>query len=263
MSTILSHMAGWIDSIPETQDDWWAKVRELANLHHGAGWKLARWISWGMDEYKISAEDLAIQLDRAEQTIRNYHSVMHNHAATIAANYGLSVSHAVEVLGLSPTEQEEWLFKCHEERWSTLKLRAELRAVRVATLGQVAATPPAPVYPQCYQCREEGRSADATRVGVSGRLLCDYHYNNGPDPEPEPDPTDYQYTEEFDDDDPDQDLPDWGQDPDNPGIFQANMTAAADAWVESLPYTVRNQAQVFINQFIAFYQEWGTHADSL
>lgn len=209
MSRILEHVAGWVDAIPETQDSWFEKVKELASLHRGAGWYLAYWVGWGLKMYDITVEDLAIQLDRSEQTIRNYKSVMMNPAATIAKEYGLSVSHAVEVLG--EPDKEAWLLRAKEGRWSTAKLRAELRAARVATLGQAGAappaTPPAPVYPQCYQCREEGRSTDATRIGVSGRLLCDYHYNNGPDPDPEPDPEDYKYTEEFDYPDDDDDPP--------------------------------------------------------
>ena len=252
MSRIIEHVSGWLLATPETQEDWWEKVKELASLHRGAGWQLARWIAWGMDTYHISAEDLALQLDRSEQTIRNYHSVMRNTASTAAANYGLSVSHAVEVLGLDPIEQGEWLLKCHEGRWSTTKLRAELRATRVATLSQVGQTPPVtppPTYPQCYQCRAEGRSTDATRIGVSGRLLCDYHYNNGPDPDPEPDPADYQYSEEFDDDDP----PYCYQEPDNPGIYRADIEAVAAEWVDTLPMTQRTMGQKLIRSFIAFY----------
>lgn len=253
MSRILEHVATWVDAIPETQDSWFDKVKELASLHRGAGWHLAYWVGWGLKMYDIAVEDLAIQLDRSEQTIRNYKSVMMNPAATIAKEYGLSVSHAVEVLG--EPDKEAWLLRAKEERWSTAKLRAELRATRVATLSQVGSAPPVtppPTYPQCYQCREEGRSSDATRVGVSGRLLCDYHYNNGPDPEPEPDPdpADYQYSEEFDDDDPPFSC---YQEPDNPGIYRADIEAAAEEWVDTLPMTQRTMGQKLIRSFIAFY----------
>ena len=256
MSRILEHVAGWMLAIPETQADWWEKVEELASLHRGVGWQLARWVSWGMDEYNLSAEDLAIQLNRSEQTIRNYHSVMHNHAATIAANYGLFVSHAVEVLGLPPLEQEDWLLKCHEGRWSTNKLRAELRAARVGALAsagtQTPAAPGSVDFPLCYTCRQVGVTTPATRVADNGNLVCDHHYYeqrgfvgglHGDDPGAQPTGADYNYTD-FDD----------GDDGPAPFLVDDDLDAAADAWVDSLPYTVRNQAQVFVKQFITFYR---------
>lgn len=190
MSDILNHVAGWLGAIPETQDDWWEKVKELAALHRGAGWRLAQWVAWGMDEYAIDAADLAIQIDRSEQTIRNYHSVMRNPAAKIAAGYGLSVSHAVEVLGLDAEEQASWLLRAREERWSTAKLRAELRNTRQ----------PSTIQPLCHRCLEIDTTTPATKVADNGLLLCDHHYYEQRGfVDPAPDPTDYQYMDDDDD----------------------------------------------------------------
>lgn len=147
MSDILKHLSGWIDAIPETREDWLAKVTELKSLHRGAGWKLAYWVAWGLEQYPdLTVEDLAIQLNRDAQTIRNYKSIMRNPAADLAQRFGLSVSHAVEVQGLP--DKEEWLRKATEGLWSCARLRAELRENRVATLAQAGQAPaPAPYAP--------------------------------------------------------------------------------------------------------------------
>ncbi|MFD6551006.1 LmbU family transcriptional regulator [Streptomyces sp. NPDC058398] len=102
-----------------------ANLRELAN---SSAWWLADWLLYGEDTYGWRRYKEAIERTGLDyQTLRNY--------AWVARRFehhrrhdGLSFAHHAEVTRLSPPEQDYWLRRAEQQKWSRNELRRALRA---------------------------------------------------------------------------------------------------------------------------------------
>lgn len=187
MSRILGYVSSWLDSIPETEQDWIQKLEELKSTERRAGWEFARWLQWGCRHYSRTVEDIAFQVGYSPHTLQNILSAMNNSAAQVAQALDLTISHAMEVLGLDDDEKIALLTEAAENAWSPSKLRFMVNQQRLTSLitagNAIGSAPlhdnPAKVEtyqgdankvaaPLCFVCRER----NATLFAADGRLLC-------------------------------------------------------------------------------------------
>lgn len=102
-----------------------ASLRELTN---SSAWWLADWLIFGEAAYGWQRYRQAIERTGLDyQTLRNY--------AWVARRFehhrrrdSLSFAHHAEVTRLSPPEQDYWLRKAEQQKWSRNELRRAIRA---------------------------------------------------------------------------------------------------------------------------------------
>ncbi|MEV5873301.1 LmbU family transcriptional regulator [Streptomyces sp. NPDC052101] len=113
-------------------------LRELTN---SSAWWLADWLIFGEAAYGLRRYREAIERTGLDyQTLRNY--------AWVARRFehhrrrdSLSFAHHAEVTRLSPAEQDYWLRKAEQQKWSRNELRKAVRASLAEQSGQ-SDTPP-------------------------------------------------------------------------------------------------------------------------
>ena len=113
-------------------------LRELVN---SSAWWLADWLIYGEATYGWRRYKEAIERTGLDyQTLRNY--------AWVARRFehhrrrdSLSFAHHAEVTRLSPPEQDYWLRRAEQQKWSRNELRRALRA-GLAVQSDPAETPP-------------------------------------------------------------------------------------------------------------------------
>ncbi|MEU8652069.1 LmbU family transcriptional regulator [Streptomyces sp. NPDC048737] len=102
-----------------------ASLRELTN---SSAWWLADWLIFGEAAYGLRRYREAIERTGLDyQTLRNY--------AWVARRFehhrrrdSLSFAHHAEVTRLSPPEQDYWLRRAEQQKWSRNELRRAVRA---------------------------------------------------------------------------------------------------------------------------------------
>ncbi|MFF3889371.1 LmbU family transcriptional regulator [Streptomyces sp. NPDC001914] len=115
-----------------------ANLRELVN---SSAWWLADWLLYGEATYGWRRYKEAIERTGLDyQTLRNY--------AWVARRFehhrrrdSLSFAHHAEVTRLSPPEQDYWLRRAEQQKWSRNELRRAVRA-GLAAQSEAAATCP-------------------------------------------------------------------------------------------------------------------------
>ncbi|MEV1085167.1 LmbU family transcriptional regulator [Streptomyces sp. NPDC050211] len=115
-----------------------SSLRELVN---SSAWWLADWLIYGETTYGWRRYKEAIERTGLDyQTLRNY--------AWVARRFehhrrrdSLSFAHHAEVTRLSPPEQDYWLRKAEQQKWSRNELRRAVRA-SLAVQNDQADTPP-------------------------------------------------------------------------------------------------------------------------
>ncbi|KUM99164.1 regulator [Streptomyces yokosukanensis] len=113
-------------------------LRELVN---SSAWWLADWLIYGETTYGWRRYKEAIERTGLDyQTLRNY--------AWVARRFehhrrrdGLSFAHHAEVARLAPPEQDYWLRKAEQQKWSRNELRRAVRA-SLAVQSDTAEIPP-------------------------------------------------------------------------------------------------------------------------
>jgi predicted DNA binding CopG/RHH family protein len=111
-------------------------LREVVN---SSAWWLADWLIYGETTYGWRRYKEAIERTGLDyQTLRNY--------AWVARRFehhrrrdGLSFAHHAEVTRLSPPEQDYWLRKAEQQKWSRNELRRAVRASLAAQSEQTEA----------------------------------------------------------------------------------------------------------------------------
>jgi hypothetical protein len=100
-------------------------LRELVN---SSAWWLADWLLFGEATYGWRRYKEAIERTGLDyQTLRNYAWVARRFEHDRRRD-GLSFAHHAEVARLSPPEQDYWLRKAEQQKWSRNELRRALRA---------------------------------------------------------------------------------------------------------------------------------------
>ncbi|MFD9499462.1 LmbU family transcriptional regulator [Streptomyces sp. NPDC060035] len=155
-----------------------ASLRELTN---SSAWWLADWLLFGEAAYGLRRYREAIERTGLDyQTLRNY--------AWVARRFehhrrrdSLSFAHHAEVTRLSPSEQDYWLRKAEQQKWSRNELR---RAVRASLAEQSLQTeiPPSsgnekqevPQLAESVGAEKRRRKATTLTIELSARQL-DYY----------------------------------------------------------------------------------------
>ncbi|MFG2452951.1 LmbU family transcriptional regulator [Streptomyces sp. NPDC048512] len=110
-----------------------ANLRELVN---SSAWWLADWLiygeaTYGWRRYKEAVERTGLDY----QTLRNYAWVARRFEHDRRRD-SLSFAHHAEVTRLSPPEQDYWLRKAEQQKWSRNELRRAVRASLAVQSGE-------------------------------------------------------------------------------------------------------------------------------
>ncbi|MFE2184751.1 LmbU family transcriptional regulator [Streptomyces sp. NPDC059455] len=101
----------------------------LTMITNSSGWWLGDWLVYGEkrfpDRYRVVLKETTLDY----QTLRNYAWVARRFPACRRRD-ALSLQHHAEVAALPEPEQGRWLTRAEEEKWSTRRLRKELRQAR-------------------------------------------------------------------------------------------------------------------------------------
>ncbi|MEU6381090.1 LmbU family transcriptional regulator [Streptomyces sp. NPDC046909] len=110
-----------------------SSLRELVN---SSVWWLADWVNYGESTYGWRRYKEAIERTGLDyQTLRNYAWVGRRFEHHRRRD-GLSFAHHAEVARLSPPEQDYWLRKAEQQKWSRNELRRTVRASLAAQSGE-------------------------------------------------------------------------------------------------------------------------------
>lgn len=106
-----------------TEAEWGEVGLAIAERSSACQWALADWWAFGAHTYRSkTAEALAAKITLKPETLMNWGSVARK-IPTSRRNEALSFSHHVAVASLDPEEQERFLSKAENRKWSVKKLR--------------------------------------------------------------------------------------------------------------------------------------------
>ncbi|WP_307867851.1 LmbU family transcriptional regulator [Umezawaea beigongshangensis] len=145
-----------------TYHSWERAGVHLSRILESSAWCLGDWLVCGQqnyaDRYVRAIESAGLDY----QTLRNYAWVARRFSIERRREL-LSFQHHAEVASLDTAEQDEWLDRAEEQRWSRNELRRRLRAHRQAEKGVPALTSLLPRVPVARERVERWRAA-AQRV---------------------------------------------------------------------------------------------------
>jgi hypothetical protein len=110
--------------------DLWCRIgKHILNISDSTAWWIGDWLVFGeerySDRYKRALSDTGLDY----QTLKNYAWVARKFPVSRRRDR-LSFQHHAEVAGLADHEQEIWLNRAEQARWSRNNLRRELQASR-------------------------------------------------------------------------------------------------------------------------------------
>jgi hypothetical protein len=113
--------------------DEWAESGDILKAIHGAiDFALGDWLNYGEKQYDGDKYAQALDAtDKSYQTLRNV-AYTCNRVPYERRNVKLSFSHHVEVAPLEPEMQVEMLLRAEEGKWTVLRLRNEINALRMS-----------------------------------------------------------------------------------------------------------------------------------
>jgi hypothetical protein len=106
---------------------WLGIGRELSAVSTSAAWCLGDWLAYGERAYVGRYRQAIEQTSLDYQTLRNYAWVAGRFELS-RRRHTLSFGHHAEVAALVGPEQDFWLRKAEEHRWSVKNLRRQVRA---------------------------------------------------------------------------------------------------------------------------------------
>ncbi|MFE7183208.1 LmbU family transcriptional regulator [Streptomyces erythrochromogenes] len=116
-------------------EEWERAGRQLSGLLNSSSWWLGDWLIYGKDQYADRYERGIRGASLQYQTLRNYAWVSRRFELH-RRRPALSFQHHAELASLPVEEQEAWLDRAEELKWSTKQLRNAIRAEREGTLQQ-------------------------------------------------------------------------------------------------------------------------------
>lgn len=117
----------------------WHRIgRQLHLISDSSNWWLGDWLVYGETKYPDRYQRAIESSSLDYKTLRNYAWIARR-IPLCRRRAGLSMSHHAEVAGLPEKEQDTWLQRAEQERWSRNRLRREIQTA--ATPGLPAAEP--------------------------------------------------------------------------------------------------------------------------
>jgi hypothetical protein len=108
----------------------WAVVgQRLARVASASAWALGDWLLFGQRRFSGRYRDAVALTDLDYQTLRNYAWVCRSFEPA-RRHERLSFQHHAELAALSEIEQDLWLARAEQGRWSRNELRRRLAAER-------------------------------------------------------------------------------------------------------------------------------------
>jgi hypothetical protein len=145
-------------------EDWERTGNQLSGIVDSSSWWLGDWLVYGKrnysDRYRKAIQAVGLQY----QTLRNY--------AWVARRFEpdrrrprLTFQHHAEVASLPLHDQESWLDRAEQSRWTSKQLRANIRHEPVDALGVTDRTSVIPRIPVLGRRLVRWRRA-AERIGI-------------------------------------------------------------------------------------------------
>jgi len=108
-------------------DKWLIIGKQLSAISTSSAWCLGDWLAYGIEAFSSRYRSAVEQTSLDYQTLRNYVWVAKRFPLSRRWE-ALSFGHHAEVAALARPEQDFWLRKAEEFRWSVKQLRQEVRA---------------------------------------------------------------------------------------------------------------------------------------
>lgn len=122
-------------------DEWERAGRQLADVLDSSSWWLGDWLVYGKDHYTDRYQRGIRAAGLSYQTLRNYAWVSRRFDVTRRRS-ALSFQHHAELASMTAPDQDVWLDRAEQERWTTKQLRRAIRSTRPG--GQRPAAPTEP-----------------------------------------------------------------------------------------------------------------------
>ncbi|MFF1716499.1 LmbU family transcriptional regulator [Streptomyces sp. NPDC058268] len=110
-------------------EEWERAGRQLSGLLNSSSWWLGDWLIYGKDHYADRYERGIRAAGLQYQTLRNYAWISRRFEVHRRRS-ALSFQHHAELASLPVDEQDAWLDRTEQLRWTTKQLRNALRAQR-------------------------------------------------------------------------------------------------------------------------------------
>ncbi|WP_239092082.1 LmbU family transcriptional regulator [Streptomyces sp. SID14478] len=110
-------------------DEWERAGRQLADVLDSSSWWLGDWLVYGKDHYTDRYQRGIRAAGLSYQTLRNYAWVSRRFDLP-RRRPTLSFQHHAELASMPIEEQDLWLDRAEQRRWSTKQLRGAIRAAR-------------------------------------------------------------------------------------------------------------------------------------
>ncbi|WP_207957812.1 LmbU family transcriptional regulator [Streptomyces sp. YIM 98790] len=120
-------------------DDWERAGRQLSGLVNSSSWWLGDWLVYGKDHYTDRYEMGIRAAGLQYQTLRNYAWVSRRFELS-RRRAALSFQHHAELASLPVAEQEKWLDRAEQMKWTSKQLRNAIRASQEEGAGHGART---------------------------------------------------------------------------------------------------------------------------
>ncbi|WP_369193164.1 LmbU family transcriptional regulator [Streptomyces djakartensis] len=110
-------------------EEWERAGRQLADVLDSSSWWLGDWLVYGKDHYTDRYQRGIRTAGLSYQTLRNYAWVSRRFELG-RRRAALSFQHHAELASMTVEEQDRWLDRAEQERWTTRQLRTAVRAER-------------------------------------------------------------------------------------------------------------------------------------
>jgi hypothetical protein len=108
-----------------TFEEWLAIGTRLIRYHDASVWWIGDWLAYGEWRYREKYKTVVAQLEMSYDRVRDYAYVARNVRPRYRRSE-LTFTHHRYVAKLSPAEQESWLTRAADGRWTTRRLADEL-----------------------------------------------------------------------------------------------------------------------------------------
>ncbi|MFD9824165.1 LmbU family transcriptional regulator [Streptomyces violascens] len=112
-----------------TYEDWEQAGRQLSGIVDSSSWWLGDWLVYGKDHYTDRYQRGIRTAGLQYQTLRNYAWVARRFEFA-RRRQALTFQHHAEIASLPVDEQEMWLDRAEQKKWTTKQLRGALRVAR-------------------------------------------------------------------------------------------------------------------------------------
>ncbi|TYK53637.1 antibiotic biosynthesis protein [Actinomadura decatromicini] len=120
-----------------TFEDWERAGRQITGIVNSSAWWLGDWLVYGKEHYRDRYERGILAAGLQYQTLRNYAWVARRFEMP-RRRAALSFQHHAEVASLLVEDQDKWLDRAEQAKWTTKQLRAGIRLSYATEVREVS-----------------------------------------------------------------------------------------------------------------------------